>query len=655
MVDVVKGKYRIVREIARSNDIVYEATDTALGRRIALKELNINPGMSAVGRKERIERFNREARAAGRLSHPNIVSVTDYGEENGRYFIAMEFLEGQSLRDAMQVRGAYPLQEALTIIYQVLDALAYAHANRVVHRDIKPDNIHILPGGQVKLTDFGIARLGEEPALTSDGQVFGTPSYMSPEQIEGKNIDHRSDLFSAGVLLYEMLAGRKPFVGDSVISITYAIMNAEPPPIHGIPSGIEQVIRRALAKNPNMRQVSAEQMKQDLKNAEHTPAIFLPTPFNQTGMGRTGMGGAFPAMSPNSGYGGGAYPGANTGYTGGGMSNYGAQPGYMPPMSAQPPSLLPPAAVAGNLPWSWNTPGSVGASPPPPLTSHPFPGPQTGPPGTFAGQPGQSGAFPYGAQAFPKRPSDEPLFTLSPGAKTALMSLVVAVILGTGIAVGMIALQNSYQRFQQSAKDQGVQRLMDQGVQADKQSNYAQAAKYFEQAEKVPPGASLKNTVDTDLAYEYIKLARQATANGKLQEARDDYKKALQIKDYSIAHTELAQVLQQLGDTGGAQSERSAAESTESQTPPAQLNVSSAQAPASPSNTEDPNQYIQDRSAQASQLLQEGDDLARQGQVDAAREKWQEAAEKAPGTSVSEEANRRLYPSGENGAGQNDQ
>ena len=197
----------------------------------------------------------------------------------------MEYLEGQSLRDAMQVRGAYPLHEALAIMYQVLDALSYAHANRVVHRDIKPDNIHILPGGQAKITDFGIARLGEEPALTGDGQVFGTPSYMSPEQIEGKSIDFRTDLFSAGILLYEMLAGRKPFAGDSVISITYAIMQAEPAPLNGIPHGIDQVIRRALNKQPQMRQISADQMKMDLENAERTPTMSFCRRAGQTNLG----------------------------------------------------------------------------------------------------------------------------------------------------------------------------------------------------------------------------------------------------------------------------------------------------------------------------------------------------------------------------------
>ena len=155
MTNLIKGKYQIVREIARSNDIVYEALDVTLSRRIALKELNIPPSLIGQARRERIERFNREARAAGGLSHPNIVSVFEYGEEDGRYFIAMEFLEGQTLRDMMQVRGALPLKKSIDIACQILDALAFAHAHHVIHRDIKPDNIHILPGGQVKLTDFG--------------------------------------------------------------------------------------------------------------------------------------------------------------------------------------------------------------------------------------------------------------------------------------------------------------------------------------------------------------------------------------------------------------------------------------------------------------------------------------------------------------------
>jgi len=290
---LIQGKYQITREIARSNDIVYEAQDTAFGRKIALKELNLAQGLTGSARRERIERFHREAKAAGKLSHPHIVSIFDYGEDNGRYFIAMEFLEGQTLRDKIMARGAFAIPDALEVASQILDALGYAHQRGVIHRDIKPDNIHILPGGQAKLTDFGIARISEEPQLTSDGQIFGTPSFMSPEQIVGGAIDHRSDLFSLGIVLYEMLAGRRPFVGDSVISITYAIMNVEPPPIAGLPYGLEQVLRRALAKSSLHRYSSAEEFKQALKTADQTPALFLNN--NNLHSGRTG---AFPQAYP---------------------------------------------------------------------------------------------------------------------------------------------------------------------------------------------------------------------------------------------------------------------------------------------------------------------------------------------------------------------
>jgi len=175
------GKYEIVREIARSNDVVYEATDPSINRRVALKELWMDPTVQGAQRRERIERFWREGKAAGRLSHPNIVTIFEVGKDGERHFIAMEFLEGQTLRNAIQAGGPMPLPTVKDYILQLCSALAYAHQNGVVHRDIKPENVQILPGGHIKLTDFGIARLMGEPSITQDGQVFGTPSYMSPE------------------------------------------------------------------------------------------------------------------------------------------------------------------------------------------------------------------------------------------------------------------------------------------------------------------------------------------------------------------------------------------------------------------------------------------------------------------------------------------
>lgn len=258
------GRYQIVREIARSNDVVYEAWDPVLNRRVALKELLIPPHLTGSARRERVERFYREARAAGRLDHPGIVTIYEVGQEGDRHFIAMEYLEGQSLRERLQVEGPLSIEETLHIAIQVLDALAYAHSQGVIHRDIKPDNIHLLPNGTVKLTDFGIARLMVEPSLTTDGQVFGTPSYMSPEQVAGKTVDERTDLFSLGVTMYEMLTGQKPFQGDSIVTITYKIMHHNPLPVAGLPEPLQAFFAKALAKDPSQRFQSALEMKSAL-------------------------------------------------------------------------------------------------------------------------------------------------------------------------------------------------------------------------------------------------------------------------------------------------------------------------------------------------------------------------------------------------------
>ena len=286
----ILGKYRIIREIARSNDIVYEAIDPTMARRVAIKELQLPPHLAGAQKRERIERFYREAKAAGTLSHRNIVTIHDVGQENDRHFLVMEYLEGQSLRDILQMQGALPLKETVEITLQLCDALAYAHSRGVVHRDVKPDNVHILPGGVIKLTDFGIARITAEPSITSQGQVFGTPSYMSPEQVASHTVDHRTDLFSLGITLYEMLTGRKPFIGDSVITITYNIMNVQPTMPVGVPGPLHQILQRALAKDPNLRYQNAAAMAADLraeKFALTSPSAPSPAPTQAAHVGKT--------------------------------------------------------------------------------------------------------------------------------------------------------------------------------------------------------------------------------------------------------------------------------------------------------------------------------------------------------------------------------
>jgi serine/threonine protein kinase len=292
------GGYEIVREIARSNDIVYEARDPAMNRRVAVKELALPPNLVGQDRRERIERFYREARAAGNLSHPNIVTIFKVGEDSGRHVIAMEALEGDTLRSHLQVGGPLTIQRASDICGQILSALAYAHQRGVVHRDIKPDNIQILPDGVAKLTDFGIARLGGEAGITQAGQVFGTPSYMSPEQITGKPVDQRADIFSMGVVLYEVLTGRKPFTGDTVVTITYNIVNMEPLMPPGVPGYLYDVVRKAMAKDPAQRYSSAGEMAEALRNPPASPLPYpdtrhinsLPriTPLPANAMGATG-------------------------------------------------------------------------------------------------------------------------------------------------------------------------------------------------------------------------------------------------------------------------------------------------------------------------------------------------------------------------------
>lgn len=275
------GKYQIIREIARSNDIVYEAYDPGMNRRVALKELAQIGGSTPQQRDDRIKRFMREARAAGSMVHPNIVTVYEIGEFEGRHFIAMEYLDGHNLRNEIDSKGFVAPERALEIMMGVAQALEFAHSKGVIHRDIKPDNIQLLSDGRIKITDFGIARLTFEPNLTMDGQVFGTPSYMSPEQVVGKDIDARTDLFSMGIVLYEMLTGQKPFTGDNVVAITYAIMNNPPQRPSHLHTKLWDVISWLLEKSPPMRPHSASEVYQLLREAKNALAEPPPVPSYQ--------------------------------------------------------------------------------------------------------------------------------------------------------------------------------------------------------------------------------------------------------------------------------------------------------------------------------------------------------------------------------------
>ncbi len=249
------GRYRIVGEVGKgAMGVVYKAQDPTVGRMVAIKTLRLD--LEGTETEETLDRFKNEARTAGVLNHPNIITIYDAGEQDGLFYIAMEFVEGQTLQHLLKAVGKLTIEKAIDIVKQVCAGLDYAHSRGIVHRDIKPANIMIGADETVKIMDFGIAKSGGTGA-TSTGHVVGTPNYMAPEQVKGKALDGRSDQFSLGVVLYEMLTGERPFAGDTITTIIYKVVN-EPPADprerdHSLHAGICAVTMKALAKIPNER------------------------------------------------------------------------------------------------------------------------------------------------------------------------------------------------------------------------------------------------------------------------------------------------------------------------------------------------------------------------------------------------------------------
>ena len=267
------GRYEILDEIGRgAMGVVYLAKDPLIGRLVALKTLRVGSALRGSELETFRARFIREAQSAGILAHPNIVTIHDVVEESaeGVTFIAMEYVRGTNLKEVLRTEGRLEPEEAAHVVREVAGGLEYAHSRGVIHRDIKPANILLTEERRIKLTDFGIARIGSS-TLTFDGQLLGTPNYMAPEQIRGEPTDHRADVFSLGVVLYEMLIGEKPFRGENVTVVTHRIAYEEPipPDEHGaaLPAPIEEVIRTALAKEPAERFQSAAQMARALEEA----------------------------------------------------------------------------------------------------------------------------------------------------------------------------------------------------------------------------------------------------------------------------------------------------------------------------------------------------------------------------------------------------
>lgn len=264
------GRYQVEKELGKgAMGIVYQGRDPKIGRVVAIKTMALSQEFEPDELQEVKERFFREAETAGRLTHPNIVTIYDAGEEHDLAYIAMEFLKGRDLTPYVKPDNLLPLEKVLSIIARVAEALAYAHRNNVVHRDVKPANIMWEPETDtVKVTDFGIARITDS-SKTKTGMVLGTPSYMSPEQLAGKKVEGRSDLFSLGVTLYQLACGRLPFEGDSMAQLMYKIANEPHPDIRTInpklPACVAAIVNKTLAKQPENRYQDGDQMARALR------------------------------------------------------------------------------------------------------------------------------------------------------------------------------------------------------------------------------------------------------------------------------------------------------------------------------------------------------------------------------------------------------
>ncbi|MEI7714049.1 MAG: protein kinase, partial [Rhodospirillales bacterium] len=263
------GKYEIKRQLGKgAMGTVYEGWDPIIERRVAIKTVNL-PDATDPETEEALARFRREAQAAGRLTHPNIVGVFDYGETGDVAYIVMEYIDGPPLKNLLDKQERFTIPNTVRIMNDLLAGLQFSHERGVVHRDIKPANLMLTSGGQAKIADFGIARI-ESSSMTQAGTVLGTPAYMSPEQIMGLVVDSRSDIYSSGVLLYQLLTGERPFEGGMSASMHKAL-NTEPPLPSQIsvtaPAGFDAVVRKAMAKRPEDRFADAAEFAVAIRDA----------------------------------------------------------------------------------------------------------------------------------------------------------------------------------------------------------------------------------------------------------------------------------------------------------------------------------------------------------------------------------------------------
>jgi serine/threonine protein kinase len=279
----LEGRYQILKELGRGGmGIVFHAYDKELKEQVAIKILS--PLLS--NDPDALERLKREVSAARRITHPNVIRIHDLSEINGLHFVSMEYFHGTSLKDYIKRNGALSSIQAYNIAAQICDGLDAAHRQGVIHRDLKSQNIILDPMNKVKIIDFGLARTAHLEGMTATGLIMGTPEYMAPEQVSGKRIDERADIYSLGIILYELFTGRVPFTGDSAIAVGFMQLKEEPVPPTKVNPGVlpevEKIICKALEKDPMRRYSSIQELKRDLEvailqphttiNAESKPA-----------------------------------------------------------------------------------------------------------------------------------------------------------------------------------------------------------------------------------------------------------------------------------------------------------------------------------------------------------------------------------------------
>jgi class 3 adenylate cyclase/predicted Ser/Thr protein kinase len=282
--ELTEGRYRIMGELGRgAMGVVYKAYDRIIGRVVALKTIPVE--VQEAEKAQLVERLKVEARAAGMLDHPNIVTVYDVGEEAGLFYFTMQFLEGKTLAQAHADRELLPLGRVQELMQQLCAAVGFAHKSGVIHRDLKPSNLMVNKQGTLKILDFGIAKLADV-GLTKAGMIMGTPSYLAPEQAGGRRIDSRADIFSIGAILYELLSGERAFPGDTTTTVIYKILNDDPIPLRAIepslPPALDVVVRKALAKDPLQRFQTCEEMAEALRQVAQGGTLNLEVPAPRT-------------------------------------------------------------------------------------------------------------------------------------------------------------------------------------------------------------------------------------------------------------------------------------------------------------------------------------------------------------------------------------